>query len=51
MDWKPLKDYSNEELYNFLNKNESESYGDLGAISSEILRRLLIEKTIKIEKE
>lgn len=37
----PLKDYTNGELIEFLENNESAELSRLGGISSEILRRIL----------
>jgi len=40
-DRKPLKDYSDEELYNFLQNNETIELNCLAGICSEILRRVI----------
>ncbi len=48
---RPLPEYTNQELFDIMNGNESISLRYIGAFSSEVLRRLLIEKTIKIEDD
>lgn len=39
--YKPLKDYTDDELYGFLQRNESTDTAVLGGICSEILRRMI----------
>lgn len=46
-----LKDYSNEELLKFLENNDLISLKDLAGICSEVLKRILIKKTLKIDKD
>lgn len=41
---KSLKEYSNEELYEILNNNESIAVGDLACFCSEVLRRQIQDK-------
>lgn len=42
--YKPLNEYTHEELYRFLEKNSSTDHVVLACICSEILRRQLKEK-------
>ncbi len=44
--YKNLKAYSNEELIDALNMNEQVEFGILGAICSEILRRINVQSPI-----
>lgn len=41
--YKKLKDFTNDELFDVIQKNESVDTSILGAICSEILRRMLTE--------
>ncbi len=47
--WKNLRDYSNQELYQFLEENELEDAIVLSCICSEILRRTM-DKDLKIKE-
>lgn len=48
--YKPLKDYSNEELICLLNMNEKIEMSRLGAICAEVLRRLNLKSPFFDEK-